>query len=92
MAYGREDVRSRQPFSKPELVERLMADAPAELAGRPVAHINNTDGVKYVLADGSWLLIRPSGTEPVLRIYAESTDEAGVRALLRAGAVLAGVS
>ena len=92
VAYGREDVRSRQPFSKPELVERLMADAPAELAGRPVAHINNTDGVKYVLADGSWLLIRPSGTEPVLRIYAESTDEAGVRALLRAGAVLAGVS
>lgn len=92
VAYAREDVRSRQPFSKPELVERLMADAPAELAGRPVAHINNTDGVKYVLADGSWLLIRPSGTEPVLRIYAEATDEAGVRALLRAGAALAGVS
>ncbi|MFQ5343970.1 MAG: phosphoglucomutase/phosphomannomutase family protein [Anaerolineae bacterium] len=92
VAYAREDVRSRQSFSKPELVERLMADAPAELAGRPVAHINNTDGVKYVLADGSWLLIRPSGTEPVLRIYAEATDEAGVRALLRAGAALAGVS
>ena len=92
VAYAREDVRSRQPFSKPELVERLMADAPAELAGRPVAHINNTDGVKYVLADGSWLLIRPSGTEPVLRIYAESTDDGGVRALLRAGTALAGVS
>lgn len=91
VAYGREDVHSRQPFSKPELVERLMAQAPAELAGRPVAHINNTDGVKYVLADGSWLLIRPSGTEPVLRIYAEAPDDAGVQALLRAGAVLAGV-
>ncbi len=92
VAYAREDVQSRQPFSKPELVERLMARAPAELAGRPVAHINNTDGVKYVLVDGSWLLIRPSGTEPVLRIYAEATDDGGVRALLRAGAALAGVS
>ena len=92
VTYAREDVRSRQPFSKPELVERLMAQAPAELAGRPVAHINNTDGVKYVLVDGSWLLIRPSGTEPILRIYAEATDDGGVRALLRAGAALAGVS
>ncbi len=91
VAYARNDVRATKPFSKPALVERLMADAPAELAGRPVAHINNADGVKYVLVDGSWLLIRPSGTEPVLRIYAEATDDAGVQALLQAGAMLAGV-
>jgi phosphomannomutase len=91
VAYAREDVRTRQPFSKRELVERLMASAPAELAGRPVAHINNTDGVKYVLVDGSWLLLRPSGTEPLLRIYAEAADDARVQALLRAGAALAGV-
>ncbi|MFQ5858514.1 MAG: phosphoglucomutase/phosphomannomutase family protein [Anaerolineae bacterium] len=91
VAYAREDVRTERPFSKPELVERLMAGAPAELAGRRVAHINSADGIKYVLADGSWLLIRPSGTEPVLRIYAEAPDEAGVQALLRAGAALAGV-
>ncbi|RME48219.1 MAG: phosphoglucomutase/phosphomannomutase family protein [Chloroflexi bacterium] len=92
VAYARNDVRAKRPFSKPELVARLMRDAPAELAGRPVVHINDADGIKYVLEDGSWLLIRPSGTEPVLRIYAEAPDEAGVQALLRAGAVLAGVS
>lgn len=91
VAYARDDVRAEQPFSKPELVERLTASAPAELAGRPVAHVNNADGVKYVLADGSWLLIRPSGTEPVLRIYAEAPDDAGVQALLRVGAALAGL-
>ncbi|MBS1254017.1 MAG: Phosphoglucosamine mutase [Anaerolineales bacterium] len=91
VAYGRDDVRTKQPFSKPELVERLTAGAPAELAGRPVDYVNNADGVKYVLVDGSWLLIRPSGTEPVLRIYAEAPDDGGVQTLLRAGAALAGV-
>jgi phosphomannomutase len=50
------------------------------------------DGVKYMLADDSWLLIRPSGTEPVLRVYAESPDPAMVSALLAYGqAVAAGV-
>ena len=68
-----------------------MASAPSELAGQPIDHINNADGVKYVLADGSWLLIRPSGTEPVLRIYAEAMDDVGVQALLQAGAMLAGI-
>lgn len=91
VAYARDDVRSKQPFSKPELVQQLVASAPAELAGRPIAHINSADGVKYVLMDGSWLLIRPSGTEPVLRIYAEAPHDADVQALLHAGAALAGV-
>lgn len=91
VAYARDDVRASKPFSKPALVQRLMADAPTELAGRPIDYVNNADGVKYVLVDGSWLLIRPSGTEPVLRIYAEATDDADVQALLRAGAMLAGI-
>jgi phosphomannomutase len=91
VAYARDDVRSKQPFSKPELVQQLLATAPAQLAGWPVDHINSADGVKYILVDGSWLLIRPSGTEPVLRIYAEAPDDAKVRALLHAGATLAGV-
>ena len=43
------------------------------------------DGVKYLLADDSWLLIRPSGTEPVLRVYAEARDEAMVGVLLAYG-------
>ena len=43
------------------------------------------DGIKYYMADDSWLLIRPSGTEPVLRIYAEARSDDDVKALLAAG-------
>ena len=43
------------------------------------------DGVKYFLEDESWLLIRPSGTEPVLRVYAEAPTKDAVRALLDYG-------
>jgi phosphomannomutase len=43
------------------------------------------DGVKYIMADDSWLLIRPSGTEPVLRVYAEGRSPDMVRALLGYG-------
>jgi len=51
------------------------------------------DGVKYIFADDSWLLIRPSGTEPVLRVYAEGRSEEMVKELLKYGeAVAASVS
>ena len=71
-AYDRIDRRVR-PFSKKELVARLREDAPSELAGQPLVRINDRDGIKYLMQDDSWLLIRPSGTEPVLRIYAEAS-------------------
>ena len=51
--------------------------------------VNTRDGVKYLMADSSWLLIRPSGTEPVLRVYAEAHDQQEVEALLEEGAQLA---
>jgi phosphomannomutase len=86
--YGRVD-RPVKPFKKADLVSGLMANVPATLAGVPVAQISDRDGVKYILADDAWLLIRPSGTEPVLRIYAEGRTDAQVAALLEAGAVLA---
>lgn len=88
--YARHDARAR-PFAKPELVARLAASAPSELAGVRVRQVNDSDGVKYLLADDSWLLIRPSGTEPVLRIYSEARSRERVQALLKAGARLAGV-
>ncbi len=83
-AYDRIDQRVR-PFSKKQLVTRLREAAPAELAGQPLARVNDRDGIKYLLQDDSWLLIRPSGTEPVLRIYAEAPDEARVKRLLETG-------
>ena len=74
--YARTDLRLRRPVIKAEMVKRLRDDAPAEIAGAKVADVLTTDGVKYLLEDESWLLIRPSGTEPVLRVYAEATSEA----------------
>ena len=87
--YARRD-QPVQPFDKATLVAGLIRQAPAQLDGQALAHLSDKDGVKYILADDSWLLIRPSGTEPVLRIYAEGRTPERVEALLEAGAALAG--
>jgi alpha-D-glucose phosphate-specific phosphoglucomutase len=86
--YARQDQPVRK-FKKSALVAKLMANPPQHLAGRPIAHISDKDGVKYILADNSWLLIRPSGTEPLLRIYSEAHSEQQVQQLLAEGAKLA---
>ena len=65
------------------MVARLADSAPASIGGVAVQTSSTLDGVKYRLADDSWLLIRPSGTEPVLRVYAEAPTSDGVKALLR---------
>jgi len=90
-AYARHDYQVR-PFSKPELVSHLTATAPGRLAGTPVSELNARDGVKYLLEDGSWLLIRPSGTEPVLRVYAEGHTMEAVQQLLAEGGRLAEIA
>jgi phosphomannomutase len=86
--YARNDFHVR-PFEKPALVAGLVDSAPAALAGVPLVSINSRDGVKYLLEDDSWLLIRPSGTEPVLRVYAEAHSQERVEALLAEGRALA---
>jgi alpha-D-glucose phosphate-specific phosphoglucomutase len=86
--YARNDFKVR-PFEKSTLVAKLIDLAPAQLGGIPIASINRRDGVKYLLADDSWLLIRPSGTEPVLRVYAEAHSPETVQALLAEGRALA---
>jgi len=86
--YARHDQEVK-PFSKAELVKGLMQNKPATLAGQALDHASDRDGVKLVLKDGSWLLIRPSGTEPVLRIYAEARSDEQVEALLKLGGRLA---
>lgn len=86
--YDRIDQRV-QPFSKKVLVAQLRDAAPPTLGGQAVVRVNDRDGIKYLMADDSWLLIRPSGTEPVLRIYAEAPTETQVKELLAAGVALA---
>ncbi|MCC7355127.1 MAG: phosphoglucomutase/phosphomannomutase family protein [Anaerolineae bacterium] len=88
-AYARRDVRV-PPFSKAELVKQLSERPPTTLAGLALAQLGTEDGVKYRFTDDSWLLIRPSGTEPVLRVYAEAHTPQTVEALLDAGLALAG--
>jgi alpha-D-glucose phosphate-specific phosphoglucomutase len=73
------------------IINRLRDEPPESIAGVMVDEIDTADGFRYLLADKSWLLIRFSGTEPVLRIYAESSSDAKVKKLLEAGKKLAGV-
>lgn len=89
--YARNDLRTK-PFVKAELVRALKASIPTHLAGVPVREVDDSDGIKYRLHDDSWLLIRPSGTEPVLRIYAEAPTPDMVQALLAEGGRLAQAS
>jgi len=83
--YARRDQRLNRPVAKEKMVNKLISDAPKEIGGVKVSEVSSKDGVKYILEDNSWLLIRPSGTEPVLRVYAEGRSEEMVKALLNFG-------
>jgi len=63
----------------------LDGNLPDTVAGSEVASVSTVDGFKIALEDGGWLLVRPSGTEPKLRIYGEGSSEARVEELLAAG-------
>ncbi len=86
--YARIDVHLEHQRPKKQMIALLEEQVPAALAGESVAHVDKLDGIKFILADESWLLIRPSGTEPVLRIYAEARSPEMVKALLEAGTAL----
>jgi phosphomannomutase len=83
--YERVDLRLSRPVAKAEMTEFLTKRAPAEIGGEKVCEISQRDGIKYILSDDSWLLIRPSGTEPVLRVYAEGRTQPMVKSLLGYG-------
>ncbi|HHC24672.1 MAG TPA: phosphoglucomutase/phosphomannomutase family protein, partial [Desulfobacterales bacterium] len=81
--------RLKRPIAKEKMVDILVNQAPKEIGGENVSEVSTRDGVKYILDDNSWLLIRPSGTEPVLRIYAEGRTEDMVNSLLAYGEAVA---
>jgi len=83
--YERKDQRLKYPIQKQRMVQYLLDNKPEEIGGVTVNQLSTIDGVKYMLADDSWLLIRPSGTEPVLRVYAEGRSKEMVKALLDYG-------
>jgi len=59
-------------------MERMLAQPPDRVGPFPVTSVLRTDGIKLMLAGGSWILIRPSGTEPLLRVYGETDTVAGL--------------
>ena len=89
--YRRIDVhidRALYPEVKRRLLVDLREKAPGELAGQAVTQtvpLTTNDGFKFFVADGSWLLVRTSGTEPLVRVYTEATSEATQEAMLEAG-------
>ncbi len=74
-----------------EIRRRVEEARPERIAGFRVTGINTMDGYKYLLEDGGWLLIRFSGTEPIIRVYTETTREDAVQAILDEGLKLAGL-
>jgi phosphomannomutase len=80
------------PEEERDAIQQRLRDAkPSEIAGIKVTGINTLDGFKYLLADGGWLVIRFSGTEPIMRFYVETTKDAKRRDILDAGLKLAGL-
>ncbi len=65
------------------MLDRIRRD-PKNFDGRPVASVNRTDGLKLLFADDSWVLLRLSGTEPVVRCYCEAHSEKDSAALVEA--------
>jgi phosphomannomutase len=69
-------------------MEFLQKNPPGKLLRSSLSEIKAYDGVKFIAEDSSWLMLRGSGTEPILRIYAEAATDAGVKKLLQVGASL----
>jgi phosphomannomutase len=92
--YRRVDIhvdRAIYPSVKERLLVELVDRAPAELAGQPVTktvELTTGDGFKFFIADGSWLLVRFSGTEPLVRVYTEATSQPVADACVAAGEAL----
>jgi alpha-D-glucose phosphate-specific phosphoglucomutase len=85
-------IDSHIPKSKRQtIVDRLTSSPIDTIAGTRVTKLDTTDGFRFLLADESWLLIRFSGTEPLVRIYAEGESPERVRSLLNEGKRIVGI-
>jgi len=91
--YDRIDTRLQDNEMKANAKKRLDAVTidGLTLGGHAVTQKDTTDGYKFVMDDGGWLLVRFSGTEPLIRVYTETTDQAAVPAILADGQKVAGI-
>ena len=88
--YNRRDFHFPEP-QRQAIVKRVQEQKPDSITGSKVDCFDTTDGFRFTLKDTSWLLIRFSGTEPLLRIYAESSSPERVEKILDFGQQMAGV-
>jgi phosphomannomutase len=87
--YGRVDLRLATLADRDRVVAQVTNAPPTRLLDQLVRQVDTLDGVKLIRADQSWVMLRASGTEPLLRIYAEASTETEVGALLAWGRELA---
>ncbi|GEM45256.1 phosphoglucomutase/phosphomannomutase family protein [Deinococcus cellulosilyticus] len=87
-AYDRIDLKLPSLAIKDQMMQKL--NTPGPVAGREVLSIDTRDGIKWFLQGGAWVMFRASGTEPVLRVYAEAGSEEAVQEILQAALHLLG--
>ena len=80
--YERRDVEVKKIFDSNTFADKLRKKFPKKILGKEIAEILDIDGIKIILPDDSWLLARPSGTEPIIRLYAEAGDKKQTDVLL----------
>ncbi|MBR4591741.1 MAG: phosphoglucomutase/phosphomannomutase family protein [Elusimicrobiaceae bacterium] len=87
--YLRRDIALAKPLDKEVFTEKVRKKLPKKINNRKVVDILTFDGLKILFENDEWLLLRPSGTEPVLRIYAETASKKDTQMLLDFGEKLA---
>ena len=90
--YSRIDTRTdnEKKAAAKKRLDSIQVDG-LTLGGHGVVALDKTDGYKFIMDDGGWMLVRFSGTEPLIRVYTETTDQAAVDAILQDGKKLAGL-
>lgn len=83
--YQRRDFEISKPVDRGTLAEKLKKKLPKKILGRAVSEVYTFDGLKIILDNDEWLLIRPSGTEPLLRLYCETANKKQTEEFLNFG-------
>ena len=88
--YGRIDIKIGKSQTI-DILNKMRRANPKQLAGQQVDYVDEQDGFQFILQNGYWSLVRLSGTEPIVRIYAESESPKSVEQLLKETRALAGI-
>lgn len=84
--FDRDDLHIEES-KKWAIMDKCAEGGITSIGGKSVVKTESLDGYKFYLSDDEWIMVRPSGTEPVLRVYGHAADNAAVRKLLDAGHV-----